>query len=206
MRVRLLLGMLCLIVALPTMAGEDIENSGFAQGVKEKAVELKDKTVEASGNAIDYAGRILDEGDNILYLSGYAYHDRGTYSPEKIAEFNETAWGAGFGRTLIDDRGNSNSLFALAFLDSHEDVEAQVGYAREWRWQFAEHATVGAGFVAMLVSRSDIFNHFPFPAILPLASLEVHRVALMASYIPKLGGDGGNGNVLYLFARVNLGR
>lgn len=206
MRVRLLVGMLCLIAALPAMADEGVEEPGFAQGVKEKAVELKDKTVEASGNAMDYAGRILDEGDNILYLSGYAYHDRGTYSPEKIAEFNETAWGGGFGRTLIDDRGNSNSLFALAFLDSHEDVEAQVGYAREWRWEFAENATVGAGFVAMLVSRSDIFNHFPFPAILPLASLEVHRVALMASYIPKLGGDGGNGNVLYLFARVNLGR
>jgi lipid IVA palmitoyltransferase len=174
--------------------------------LKEKAVELKDKTVDAAEDAWDYAGRILDEGDNILYLSGYAYHDRGTYSAEKIEGFNETAWGGGFGRTLIDAKGNSNTLFALAFLDSHEDVEAQVGYAREWRWQFAEHAAVGAGFVAMLVSRADIFNHFPFPAILPLASLEVHRVGLMASYIPKLGGDGGNGNVLYLFARINLGR
>ena len=199
-------GALCLIAAAPLMADEPADKPGLTQEIKDKAVALKDKTVEASVNAMDYAGRILDEGDNILYLSGYAYHDRGTYSPEKIAEFNETAWGAGFGRTLIDERGNSNSLFALAFLDSHEDVEAQVGYAREWRWQFAEHATVGAGFVAMLVSRSDIFNHFPFPAILPLASLEVHRVALMASYIPKLSGDGGNGNVLYLFARVNLGR
>lgn len=174
--------------------------------LKEKAVGLKDKTVDAAEGAWDYAGRILDEGDDILYLSGYAYHDRGTYSKEKIESFNESAWGGGFGRTLLDDKGNSNTLFALAFLDSHEDVEAQVGYAREWRWMPAEHTAVGVGFVAMLVSRSDIFNHFPFPAILPLASLEVHRVALMASYVPKLGGDGGNGNVLYLFARINLGR
>ena len=167
---------------------------------------LKEKAADAAEGAWDYAGRILDEGDNILYLSGYAYHGRGTYSDEKIAEFNEEAWGAGFGRTLLDDRGNSNTLFALAFLDSHSDVEAQVGYAREWRWQFAQQASVGAGFVAMLVSRSDIFNHFPFPAILPLASIEVHRVGLMASYVPKLGGDGGNGDVLYLFGRINLGR
>ena len=167
---------------------------------------LKDKTVDAMKGAWNYAGRILDEGDNILYVSGYAYHGRSTYSPEKIAEFNEEAWGAGFGRTLIDRNGNSNSLFALAFLDSHSDIEAQVGYAREWRWQFAEHASVGAGFVAMLVSRSDMFNNIPFPAILPLASIEVHRVALMASYVPKLGGDGGNGDVLYLFGRINLGR
>lgn len=168
---------------------------------------LKEKTVAVAENTLDYARRILDEGDNVLYLSGYAYHDRGTYSPEKIAEFNEAAWGAGFGRTLIDDKGNSNALFALAFLDSHSDVQAQVGYAREWRWHFAEHAAVGAGFVAMLVSRADMFNNFPFPVILPLASIEVNRVALMATYIPKLSSsDGGNGNVLFLFGRINLGR
>jgi palmitoyl transferase len=58
----------------------------------------------------------------------------------------------------------------------------------------------------MLVSRSDIFNHIPFPVILPLASIEWYRVALMASYVPRLSGDGGNGDVLYLFARINLGR
>ncbi|HEX7810598.1 MAG TPA: hypothetical protein VF460_01715 [Burkholderiales bacterium] len=165
------------------------------------------KTEVATENAIDYAGRIVEEGDNVLYLSGYAHHNRATYSPEKIAEFNETAWGAGFGRTLIDGNGNSNALFGLAFLDSHSDVQLQAGYAREWRWQFAERAAVGAGFVAMLVSRSDIFHGFPFPAILPLASVEVGPVALMASYVPKLSSsDGGNGNVLYLFGRINLGR
>lgn len=190
-----------LVLALSCHAEEQPDTS-----LTEQPAGLKDKTVDAAKRAWDYAGRILDEGDNILYVSGYAYHGRSTYSPEKIAEFNEEAWGAGFGRTLIDRKGNSNSLFALAFLDSHSDVEAQVGYAREWRWQFAEHASVGAGFVAMLVSRSDMFNNIPFPAVLPLASIEVHRVALMASYVPKLGGDGGNGDVLYLFGRINLGR
>lgn len=171
---------------------------------------LKEKTVALAENTIDHARRILDEGDNILYLSGYSYHDRGTYTAEKIAGFNEQAWGAGFGRTLIDDHGNSNSLFALAFLDSHSDAQAQVGYFREWRWQFAEHAAVGAGFVAMLVSRSDMFHNFPFPAILPVASVEVKRVTLMAIGIPKLssseGGNGNNGNVLFLLGRINLGR
>lgn len=181
----------------------------FVQADEEKETLTKralEKTEVVVENTFDYAKRIIHEGDNVLYLSGYAYHDRGTYSPEKIAEFNEAAWGAGFGRTLIDENGNSNALFGLAFLDSHSDVQAQVGYAREWRWQFAEHAAVGAGFVAMLVSRSDMFNNIPFPAILPLASIEVGRVALMTSYIPKLSGDGGNGNVLYIFGRINLGR
>lgn len=190
--------LLCLLLA-PWFAHAEEKES-----VTERVVE---KTEEIAENTFDYAKKIINEGNNVLYLSGYAYHDRGTYSPEKIAEFNEAAWGAGFGRTLIDGNGNSNALFGLAFLDSHSDVQAQVGYAREWRWQFAEHAAVGAGFVAMLVSRSDMFNHFPFPAILPLASVEVGRAALMATYIPKLGSsDGGNGNVLYIFGRINLGR
>lgn len=192
----------CLLTAL-------LLASGFAQAEEEKegiTTRVLEKTEAVAETTFDYVKRIWNEGDNVLYLSGYAYHDRGTYSAEKIAEFNETAWGAGFGRTLLDEKGNSNSLFALAFLDSHDDVEAQVGYAREWRWQFAEHAAVGAGFVAMLVSRSDMFNNIPFPAILPLASIEIGPAALMASYIPKLGGDGGNGNVLYLFGRINLGR
>jgi len=174
------------------------------QSMTERAMEQTEVVAE---DTYDAAKRIINEGDNILYLSGYAYHDRNTYSPEKIAEFNEAAWGAGFGRMLIDENGNSNTLFGLAFLDSHSHVEAQVGYAREWRWQFAEHAAVGAGFVAMLVTRSDILNNFPFPAVLPIASIEVHGVALMASYVPKLSSsDGGNGNVLYLFGRINLGR
>jgi palmitoyl transferase len=201
-------GVLCIVLAMPLMAAaeEDAAQPGLKEEIKEKATALKDKTVETSQKALEYTRRIWDEGDNVLYLSGYAYHGRHTYTKEKIAEFNEEAWGAGFGRTLIDENGNSNSLFGLAFLDSHSDVEAQIGYAREWRWQFAEHAAVGAGFVAMIVTRSDMFNNMPFPAVLPLASLEVHRVALMATYIPKLGGEGGNGDVLYLFGRINLGR
>lgn len=195
-----------LAFAPASYAQEDTAAVGEGGATAETTGGITDKAVTAAGDAWDAARTILREGDNILYLSGYAYHGRGTYSPEKIAEFNEQAWGAGFGRTLLDARGNSNTLFALAFLDSHSDVEAQVGYAREWRWQFAPQASVGAGFVAMLVSRSDIFDHIPFPAVLPLASLEVGRVAVMASYVPNLGGDGGNGDVLYLFGRINLGR
>jgi hypothetical protein len=192
----------CLLMAL-------LLASGIVQAEEEKegiTTRVLEKTEAVAESTFDYAKRIIDEGDNVLYLSGYAYHDRGTYSAEKIAEFNEAAWGAGFGRTLLNEDGNTDSLFALAFLDSHEDIEAQVGYAREWRWQFAEHAAVGAGFVAMLVSRSDIFGRIPFPAVLPVASIQVGPVALMASYIPKLSGEGGNGNVLYLLGRINLGR
>lgn len=199
MTAKLQLGVM-LVVLLAPLQGHAADEDAPPDGLIEKTVAVAEDTA-------NYARRIIDEGDNILYLSGYAYHDRGTYSAAKIEGFNEAAWGAGFGRTLIDDKGNSDSLFALAFLDSHSDVQAQVGYAREWRWQFAEHAAVGGGFVAMLVTRSDMFSNMPFPVVLPLVSVEVKGVALMATYIPKLSpGDGANGNVLYLFGRINLGR
>lgn len=206
MTAKLRLGVMLAALLVPVhghAAGED----SAPDSLMEKTLALKDKTVAAGENIADYTRRIIDEGDNILYLSGYAYHDRGTYSPEKIDGFNETAWGGGFGRTLIDENGNSDALFALAFLDSHSDVQAQIGYAREWRWQFSGQAAVGGGFVAMLVTRSDMFNNIPFPVILPIASIEVKRIALMATYIPKLSaGEGANGNVLYLCGRINLGR
>jgi palmitoyl transferase len=206
MTAKLQLGLM-LVVLLAPVHGRATDDNAPPDGLMEKTVALKDKTVAAGENIADYTRRIVDEGDNILYLSGYAYHDRGTYSPEKIDGFNEAAWGGGFGRTLIDENGNSDALFALAFLDSHSDVQAQIGYAREWRWRFAEHAAVGGGFVAMLVTRSDMFNNIPFPVILPIASIEVRGVAIMATYIPKLSaGEGANGNVLYLFGRINLGR
>jgi len=199
MTAKLQLGVM-LVVLLAPLQGHAADEDAPPDGLMEKTVAVAEDTA-------NYARRIIDEGDNTLYLSGYAYHDRSTYSAAKIDGFNEAAWGAGFGRTLIDDKGNSDSLFALAFLDSHSDVQAQVGYAREWRWQFAEHAAVGGGFVAMLVTRSDMFSNMPFPVVLPLVSVEVKGVALMATYIPKLSpGDGANGNVLYLFGRINLGR
>jgi palmitoyl transferase len=199
MTAKLQLGVM-LVVLLAPLHGHAADEDAPPDGLMEKTVAVAEDTA-------NYARRIIDEGDNTLYLSGYAYHDRGTYSAGKIDGFNEAAWGAGFGRTLIDDNGNSDSLFALAFLDSHSDVQAQVGYAREWRWQFAERAAVGGGFVAMLVTRSDMFSNMPFPVVLPLVSVEVKGVALMATYIPKLSpGDGANGNVLYLFGRINLGR
>lgn len=206
MKAKLRLGVMLAVLLVP-VHGHAADEEAPPDGLMEKTMALKDKTMAVAENTADYTHKIIDEGDNILYLSGYAYHGRGTYSPAKIAGFNETAWGAGFGRMLIDENGNSDALFALAFLDSHSDVQAQVGYAREWRWQFVEHAAVGGGFVAMLVTRSDMFSNMPFPVVLPLVSVEVKGVALMATYIPKLSpGDGANGNVLYLFGRINLGR
>jgi palmitoyl transferase len=42
------------------------------------------------------------------------------------------------------------------------------------------------------------------PVILPLGSLEYRKVSLMASYVPRLPGEEGNGDVIFLFGRIAL--
>jgi palmitoyl transferase len=55
----------------------------------------------------------------------------------------------------------------------------------------------------MLVARNDIFNGWPFPAVLPLASLRYQRFTLLGTYIPTLGGV-NNGSILYVFGKIAL--
>ncbi|MBI4860787.1 MAG: hypothetical protein HY815_11075, partial [Candidatus Riflebacteria bacterium] len=42
-------------------------------------------------------------------------------------------WGVGIGRTLTNEAGNDESLYVLAFSDSHYEPEFHLGYA--YRWQ-----------------------------------------------------------------------
>ena len=55
----------------------------------------------------------------------------------------------------------------------------------------------------MLVARNDLFNGWPFPAVLPLASLRYDRYTLYATYIPTLAGV-NNGSILYIFGKITL--
>ena len=57
----------------------------------------------------------------------------------------------------------------------------------------------GVGFTAFLTSRSDTLKGVPVPVVLPLASLQYRKSAVMASFMP---GPKGNGNVLFLFGRI----
>src|SRR3954468_17557510 len=71
-----------------------------------------------------------DHGGADLYLTGYAYHDRNTYTPEKIASFNEEAWGGGLGTGLRNERGDYFGWYVMAFRDSHNDWTKALG----WSW------------------------------------------------------------------------
>jgi len=145
---------------------------------------------------------IWDNGATEVYLPVHTYHMRWTYSAEKVRTLNENPWGFGVGKTLVDVRGNEHRLYAIAFKDSHFQVEPIAGYARLWQVASKGPFRLKAGFTAFVTSRGDTMHYAPFPAALPLVSMDVGRLSLMSTYIP---GGRHSGNVLFAFASYRLG-
>lgn len=145
------------------------------------------------------------EGRNELYFSGYAYHDRRTYSAERIGELNEAAWGLGFARSVLDREGNLHAIYVLAFRDSHFKFQKVVGYQWQAYWSIGADWKAGAGLSGFVFSRSDVARNMPVPFALPVVSLRYQRLALYGTFIPKVSGNpGGNGNVGYVFGGVQF--
>jgi palmitoyl transferase len=145
------------------------------------------------------------EGDWDLYLSGRVHHGRGTYTAERIAELNEKAWGAGIGKRYLDADDNTHLLYALAAQDSHFKPEYWIGYGwlAHWRPFGGAGLRLGGGFTAFLTARTDYAHYFaPVPGILPLGEIAWGRVSVMATYVPRLSKNGGNGDVLFVFGKI----
>ncbi len=141
--------------------------------------------------------QIWNEGHTDLYISGYAWHNRFTYSRERIRRkhYNELAWGGGLGKGYFDIKGNWSGLYAFAFLDSHKNVQPVVGYAHLFVAKLAPEVKAGLGYSVLVTARPDILHNIPFPGAVPWAGVFVKQLALKAAYIP---GTSTNGNVLYL--------
>nr|WP_236844297.1 lipid IV(A) palmitoyltransferase PagP [Bordetella sp. 02P26C-1] len=146
----------------------------------------------------DHLENIWTTGSNDLYMSGWAWHNRSTYSAKKIRSFNETAWGGGYGRSIYDQDGDWQGLYAMAFLDSHRNVQPIAGYGFLKLAHLPHNWRLGAGYTVFLTARKDIFSYIPFPGVLPLVSVGYRDAALYATYIP---GGAGAGNVLFAFGR-----
>jgi hypothetical protein len=170
------------------------DNPGWIQLFRDKALRFK-----------DHVTAIGKEGDPELYLSGYAYHGRDTYTPERISELNEKAWGLGYGKTIHNAKGDEESVYFLTIDDSHGRPQPMLGYAYQWTWPLEKSAfEVGAGYTAMLMSRADYYGGIPFPVVLPVASFGTRKYRLMASYVPRLSQNKGNGDVLLVFFRIAI--
>lgn len=149
---------------------------------------------------------IYNEGNNDIYVTGYAYHDRWTYTKEKLKDLNEGAYGGGIGRSIVNKKGNTEMLYAMAHLDSHSDVQINVGYAWAKKFSIAGDFKLGFGYTAFLVSRSDFAHRIPLPFALPLVTVDIDDVSIMGILIPKLNDGINNGNVLFIFAKFTWER
>jgi palmitoyl transferase len=143
------------------------------------------------------------KGGTDLILSGYSWHTPWTWTAEKRAEEDEYAWGAGLGRTVERENGDTDTVYFLVFNDSHSRPQYNLGYAWSTYWRSRDSIQPGLGYTLMIVARNDIFNGWPFPAILPLFSLRYDRFTLLSTYIPTLGGV-NNGSILYVFGKIAL--
>ena len=150
--------------------------------------------------------RVVDtytNGGNQLLVSGYAWHVPFTWTPEKRAEENPYAWGGGLGRSVERENGDTDTVYFLAFSDSHSRPQYNLGYGWSTYWGQRSGVQAGLGYTAMVVARNDLFNGLPFPALLPLASLRYDKATLYSTYIPSLGGV-NHGSVLYVFGTIGF--
>lgn len=148
----------------------------------------------------------LRQGRHDLYLPLHAHHGRDTYRPERISEFNESALGLGFGRSVTDQHsrwlGDWHGVYVMGFRDSHYKLQTMLGYGYQ-TYIGAGELKLGVGYTAFLTSRRDIAGGIPVPAALPMASLNYGRASLMGAYVPRISGKEGNGDVLFLFGHFS---
>lgn len=202
---KLIIFIIALMVSVSSFAEEKV--------VEEKSLEQTEAPQESQNFAkrwwnasTNRLTKIYDEGRNDFYLTLYAYHDRFTYTSEKLKELNEGAFGLGLGRSIVNESGNDEMIFAMTHLDSHSDIQVNVGYAWVKKFHVMENLKFGIGYAAGLVSRSDFAGRIPIPFILPLGTIDFGKGTLNVILIPKLNDGINNGNVLFIFAKFSWDR
>lgn len=130
--------------------------------------------------------KIYDQGEKRMIISGYAYHSRGAYTAEKIDSFNEAALGFGIEKVIINEKGNRESVFAMIFLDSHNDPQPAIGYNWQKGYRITKSISAYIGASAGLTMRSDMMINdkvpVPLPFIFPTATLSIGKLDIQAVY------------------------
>ena len=56
----------------------------------------------------------------------------------------------------------------------------------------------------LISSQFGIASNWPFPAVLPIASIKIKGFEVLGTFIPKLNGGINHGNVGYFFGRYRF--
>ena len=127
---------------------------------------------------------IISDGNTGLLIPAYTIHPGWAYKTNKRRNENGYTWGGGISRNLIDARGNRRIVYAMAFSDSHSNIEPFLGYGWLSRWRIGNsplHAE--AGYTIGLTARGD-YKWIPFPAPLPLVGIGTDSFSLYGTFVP----------------------
>jgi palmitoyl transferase len=190
-------------IASPLAAAEDVSDAWKTFGDRvdsttPSAIASPEARDEGPWHGLwDGTKRIWNEGAQDIYVSGYFYHAPYGFSRERRDEFNDNAWGGGYGRTLTEDNLNQRMLYGIIATDSHRKRLYLAGYAWLARWPFIGGLRVGAGYSALLISHSTSTNYWPVPLLAPVASIGTDNAAIYATYFNSIG---------YFFTKLSFGQ
>ena len=169
-----------------------------------------DDVAAAAPETVFYSLKIDDEAPKTarwnVYLSGYSYHDRATYSQNQLRKMNEATWGGGLGRSTRTESGNEQSVYVMGIRDSNYRPQWMAGYAYEWMLPLKSDGglELGAGLSALVIRRHDWYDGRPFPAVLPIMSIGSRSAQLLATYVPHLSSRKKKGDILSLMLKLSM--
>lgn len=127
--------------------------------------------------------RLWSDGRPTVIVSGYAWHMPHKHKSERQKAFNDAAWGGGFGRTFAENDHRQRIVYAVANVDSHDQMEYMTGYAWLARWHPYGTLRLGAGYTVFLIARYE-YNYVPLPLVLPAFTAGTDTVDVFATYVP----------------------
>lgn len=143
---------------------------------------------------------INTQGKRDIYLTGYHWYPR--HQEEPITH-QKWGYGAGVGKSLMNDAGNEHMVYGLAFADQKKHAQLLVGYSYQAYWNIVGDLKLGVGYSAGLTSKRNQFHRIPFPYLLPMASVKYRALTLYATYIPNLHGVNQK-NRVFLFGKYTF--
>lgn len=127
-----------------------------------------------------------------LYLPLFSWHVPFAWDNDRRKEYNENAWGAGYGLTRYDAQGDWHGLYMMVFRDSLDHWEPVGGYGYEKIWRPLEQHQdfrLGLGLTAGITMR-DNWHYVPVPYVLPLGSISYESLTFQTTYVPGLRNKG----------------
>lgn len=188
-----------LTIALSGLLSSTVFASDFLSRVAETLPGgiVEDSEAEQGFFSKQWSGltKIVSDGQSGLLLPAYTIHPAYAY-PNRRQE-NGYTWGGGISRNIIDSRGNRRIVYAMAFSDSHNNIEPFMGYAWLSRWKMGSLPTYfEAGYTLGLTFRGD-YRWLPIPAPLPLVGFGTDNLGVYGTYVP--GAD-----IFFFFANLTF--